>query len=247
MNLLKKLLFAGVLLAAGIQGASATSFDRGIQMNATVFVPKGQWMAGSNLSYSTFNNDDYKFLVVDNIDLTGYNFKVSPMVAYAFQDNMAIGLRGGYHRQLLKLDNVDLSLGEGMSFGVSDFYSLKHTVTGTVMHRYYIPLGESKRFALFNETQLSYGYSQSKVVNGSGAAVTGTYETSHDISLGCMPGLIAFVTNNAAVEVNVGVLGFGYTHSQQVTDQVYTGEYSAAQLDFKINLLSIALGIVFYI
>lgn len=245
--MLRKLILALILIAAGIQGASAQQFDRGIETSSTVFVPKGQWIVGSNVSYSTHNLDNYKFLVIENIHSTGYNFKISPMASYAIQNNMAVGLRAAYNRQLLKIDNAELNLGEGMDFGVSDFYSLKHTVTGTVMHRYYIPLGESKRFALFNETQLSYGYSQSKVVNGSGAAVTGTYETSHDISLGCMPGLIAFVTNNAAVEVNVGVLGFGYTHSQQVTDQVYTGEYSAAQLDFKINLLSIALGIVFYI
>ena len=81
-----------MLIAAGTLGARAQQFDRGIEMGSTVFVPKGQWLVGGNVSYSTHDNENYKFLVVENINSTGYNFKVSPMVAYAIKDNMALGL-----------------------------------------------------------------------------------------------------------------------------------------------------------
>lgn len=247
MNMLRKLILALILIAAGIQGASAQQFDRGIETSSTVFVPKGQWIVGSNVSYSTHNLDNYKFLVIENIHSTGYNFKISPMASYAIHNNMAVGLRAAYNRQLLKIDNAELNLGEGMDFGVSDFYSLKHTASGSAIYRYYITLGESKRFALFNEMQLTYGYSQSKLVNGSGTALTGTYETTHDIAVGCSPGLVAFINNYTAVEVNIGVLGFDYTHTKQVTDQVYVGYRKTSQMNFKINIFSIALGIAFYI
>ncbi len=236
-----------MLIAVGTLGAHAQRFDRGIEVNSTVFVPKGQWIVGGNISYSTHDNENYKFLVVENINSTGYNFKVSPMFAYAIKDNMALGLRGGYNRQLLKVNNADLNLGEDMNLGVSDYYSLKHTSTGSLIYRNYITLGQSKRFALFNEMQLTYGYGQAKLVDSSGAAVTGTYETTHDIAIGCSPGLVAFINNSTAVEVNVGVLGFNYSQTKQVTDQVYVGYRKASQMNFKINIFSIALGIAFYL
>ena len=236
-----------MLIAVGTLGAHAQRFDRGIEVNSTVFVPKGQWIVGGNISYSTHDNENYKFLVIENINSTGYNFKVSPMFAYAIKDNMALGLRGGYNRQLLKVNNADLNLGEDMNLGVSDYYSLKHTSTGSLIYRNYITLGKSKRFALFNEMQLSYGYGQAKLVDSSGAAVTGTYETTHDIAIGCSPGLVAFINNSTAVEVNVGVLGFNYSQTKQVTDQVYVGYRKASQMNFKINIFSIALGIAFYL
>lgn len=236
-----------MLIAVGTLGAHAQRFDRGIEVNSTVFVPKGQWIVGGNISYSTHDNENYKFLVVENINSTGYNFKVSPMFAYAIKDNMALGLRGGYNRQLLKVNNADLNLGEDMNLGISDYYSLKHTSTGSLIYRNYITLGQSKRFALFNELQLTYGYGQAKLVDSSGASVTGTYETTHDIALGCSPGLVAFINNSTAVEVNVGVLGFNYSQTKQVTDQVYVGYRKASQMNFKINIFSIALGIAFYL
>lgn len=236
-----------MLIAVGTLGAHAQRFDRGIEVNSTVFVPKGQWIVGGNISYSTHANENYKFLVIENINSTGYNFKVSPMFAYAIKDNMALGLRGGYNRQLLKVNNADLNLGEDMNLGVSDYYSLKHTSTGSLIYRNYITLGKSKRFALFNEMQLTYGYGQAKLVDSSGAAVTGTYETTHDIAIGCSPGLVAFINNSTAVEVNVGVLGFNYSQTKQVTDQVYVGYRKASQMNFKINIFSIALGIAFYL
>lgn len=246
-SMFRKFLISILLIAAGTLGARAQQFDRGIETGSTVFVPKGQWIVGGNISYSTHDNENYKFLIVENINSTGYNFKVSPMVAYAFKDNMALGLRGGYNRQLLKINNADLNLSEDMNLGVSDYYSLKHTATGSAIYRYYITLGQSKRFALFNEMQLTYGHGQSKLVDSSGAAVTGTYETTNDFAIGCSPGLVAFITNSAAVEVNVGVLGFNYSHTKQVTDQVYVGYRKASQMNFKVNIFSIALGIAFYL
>lgn len=243
----RKIFISIMLIAVGTLGAHAQRFDRGIEVNSTVFVPKGQWIVGGNVSYSTHDNENYKFLVIENINSTGYNFKVSPMFAYAIKDNMALGLRAGYNRQLLKVNNADLNLSEDMAFGVSDYYSLKHTTTGSAIYRYYITLGQSKRFALFNEMQLTYGYGQSKLVDSSGAAVTGTYETTHDFAIGCSPGLVAFINNSTAVEVNVGVLGFNYSHTKQVTDQVYVGYRKSSQMNFKINIFSIALGIAFYL
>lgn len=66
-------------------------FDRGIQSHT--FIPKGQWMVGSTFSYSEHEDDNYKFLVLEKIESTGYTFKVSPFFGYFIRDNVALGGR----------------------------------------------------------------------------------------------------------------------------------------------------------
>ena len=100
--------------------------------------------------------------------------------------------------------------------------------------RNYIPLGDSKRFAIFSETQLEFGGSQSKVANGKGEALTGTYSKSTDLAFGVAPGMVAFINNYTAVEVSIGVLGVNLSKKRQVTNQVETGEQSSTSANFKI-------------
>lgn len=57
------------------------------------FVPRGQWIFGASASYSTHTNKDYTFLVIEDINSDGYTFKVTPLIAYAIRDNMAIGVK----------------------------------------------------------------------------------------------------------------------------------------------------------
>lgn len=222
--------------------------QRGLTDTHNLFVPRGQWIFGGTASYSTHTNESYQFLVVEGIDSKGYTFRISPMIAYAFRDNMAIGGRFIYSRTLLKLDKANIKFGDedsGLDLAVRDFYSLKHSYTAAVIWRQYIPLGRNKRFALFNEMQLAAGGTQARFANDS--PVKGTYETGYTLSLGISPGIVAFATNNMAVEVNVGVMGISYTHTKQVHNQVTVGKRDASMMNFKVNLFTIGLGMVFYL
>ena len=211
--------------------------QRGLTDTHNLFVPRGQWIFGGTASYSTHSNETYRFLVVEGIESKGYTFKVSPMIAYALRDNMAIGGRFIYSRSLLKLDKADLNLGgedSDLNFEVNDYYSLRHSYSVAVIWRQYIPLGRNKRFALFNEMQLSGGGTQARFAKDS--PVKGTYETGYTFSLG-----------NMAVEVNVGVMGITYTHTKQVHNQVTVGKRDASMMNFKVNIFSIGLGMAFYL
>lgn len=225
--------------------AQAQEFKRNIE--SRVFVPKGQWIVGSSVSFSEHNEQNYQFLVIDGFNSDGYTFKVSPMLCYAFKDNVAAGGRFSYGRTLTKLDNVTLNLDEDTKFDVNDLYQLKHSYGAIGILRNYINLGTSKRFALFAETRLEFGGSQSKVVTKNGDSLTGTYTKTTDFGLGVAPGIVAFINNYTAVEVSVGVLGLNFSKVKQTTDQVYIGERSSGSANFKINLFSIGLGIAFYI
>ena len=188
--------------------------ERGLTDTHNLFVPKGQWIFGGTASYSTHTNKGYQFLVIEGINSKGYTFRVSPMIAYAFRDNMALGGRFIYSRTLLKLDNAELHFGNeetGTNIVARDFYSLKQTYSAA------------------------------------DSPVKGTYETGYTLSLGISPGIVAFATNNMAVEVNVGVMGISYTHTKQVHNQVTVGKRNTSMMNFKVNIFSIGLGMAFYL
>ena len=211
------------------------------------FVPKGQWILGNTISYSEYSGKNYQFLVVENFSGKGYSFKVSPVLCYAFKDNMAAGGRFEYQRSLNRLNTVDVIINDDTDFSVTDFYQLTHSYSGMAVLRNYINLGNSRRFGLFNETQLIVGGSQSKLVSGTGESLTGTFEKTTEMKVGVSPGFVAFINNYTAVELSIGVLGFSYSKVHQTTDQVQVGERSSSRANFKINIFSIGLGLAFYI
>lgn len=219
--------------------------NRGISNLKTEFVPKGQWVFGGSVSYSTHTNDNYTFLIVEDIKSNGYQFKISPLVGYAYGRNSLVGVRFGYSRGLTELDNASLSI---TSLDNSFYYSLKHSYNVEALWRKYIPLGKNnKRFALFAEVALAMGGSQKKLASGPQQNLSGTYATSFDVSLGVNPGIAAFLTNNMAIEVNIGVFGFSYSNTRQIANQVVSGTTSTSQMNFKINIFSIGLGASFYL
>jgi len=222
--------------------------QRGLVDISHVFVPEGQWIFGGTASYSAHVNDDYTFFIVEKINSDGYTFKVSPLIGYALRNNMALGMRFVYGRSLLKVDSGELNLGDeesGTHLTAEYYYSLKHSYSAAAIWRQYIPLGRNRRIALFNEMSLTLGGHQKKFAADS--PVRGTYETGYSVSLGVSPGLVAFATNSMAVEVNVGVMGISYTHAHQDHNRVREGDVKSSLMNFKINLLSIGLGVSFYL
>lgn len=221
---------------------------RGLTSRSNLFVPKGQWIFGGAASYSTHTNSSYDFLVIENINSDGYTVKVSPFLAYAVKDNMAIGARFIYSRTFYKLDSAELKMGDedtGINLGVDGYYVLRHSYEGAVTWRNYIPLGRSKRFAIFTDIQFSAGGIQGKYAEGQ--PVRGTFERGYSVGLGVTPGLVAFATNNMALEVSVGVMGISYSHIDQVHNQVTTGSRSSSNMNFKVNIFSLGLGVAFYL
>ena len=215
------------------------------------FVPKGQWIFGGTASYSMHQNDNYKFLVVDNIDSDGYTVNVSPMVAYAVGKNMAVGVRFGYGRTLLALDNASVSV-SGNDFSVDYFHRIKHSYTGTIFWRPYIPLGYSNRFAVYAEVQLNVSGGQSKVVAENGVIdgiqnYAGSYSNNFGASISLQPGIVAFVTNSTALELSIGVFGIGVDRVTQLKNQVEEGEFMSSNMNFKLNFLSVGFGVSFYL
>jgi hypothetical protein len=100
--------------------------------------------------------------------------------------------------------------------------------------------------------QLSLSGGQTRVVAENGVVdgmqnYVGTYSKNFGASIALQPGIVAFVTNNTALELSVGVFGIGIDRVTQLKNQVEEGEYLSSDMNFKINFLSVGFGVSFYL
>ena len=235
-----------VTLLLGAFSAGAQQYDRGYEtVPSSPFIEKGTWLVGGTAKYSQHVNDGYNFLVVSNINSEGYNIAVNPRVMYTFRDNMAVGLKLSYDRSMLDLTSADLGVAS-IEMNAADCYQIQHKYSAYGIFRAYIPFGNSRRVAMFADLQLGGSFKQGKAFNAGGDYVGGTYNQSYSLHLGVNPGLVAFLTERLAVEMNVGVFGVNYSWENQIHNQVEHGSSDSASAGFMINLLSLGVGISYY-
>lgn len=241
----KKIAVLLISLLCAVEICAQKGFDR--EIKTSVFVPKGTWMGGCSFSYSEQTNDNYQFLVLKDIKATGYTFKVNPYSGYFFADNMAAGVRFNYTRTFADIGNFDINLGDDLNFSIDDYKYLEHSFSTSAFLRTYMGFGSGKIFGFFNELRLAYAYGQGKDSSGVGNDFTGTYQTIHRLQIGSAPGVTAFVTPNAAVEVSVDLVGLDFKWINQTTDRIETGYRRSSSGNFKIDILSLNIGMTFYI
>lgn len=258
MNRTLSLLFAFCLCLpvwASDDETSAETFDRGIGKANSLFIPKGTVGGGLSVSYSSYelgnSADDagYKMLMslLDNVHGSLQSFGVAPYLSYFIKDNLALGLRFDYDKSGYNLESLDLSLGDLMTLNVSDMNYLKQAYSGSITLRNYMPIADSKRFAMFAELRATGSYAQSESYKMQDGKKYGTYQDIYKGSLSVVPGLCCFVTNEAALEVSVGVLGFTHQKTVQTTNQIEVSQMVQNNASFKINLFSINMGVSIYL
>lgn len=212
-----------------------------------VFVPKKQWMLGGTINFQEWDTDNINLLVLKDVNIEGHTFSASPYFGYFVANNIAIGGRYSYSRNYFYLGNFDLNLGEDFNISLKDLYYLEHTHEATFFMRSYMPLGRSKMFGFFNDIQLTYSHTVGKNSTGSGADYDGSYGKTHALKLSFCPGMAAFVTDFLAAEASIGVMGFKYKWQDQHTNRIESGKSRSTGANFRFNLLSINLGLTFYL
>ena len=237
------------------QKKEVVPFDRGIGRSKSVFIPKGTIGAGVSFSYNNYSIGnaaaDAGYSMLFNLlgDIHGnlLSFGISPYASYFISDNLSVGARFDYDRSSMGLNNLSLSLSDELGFSVKDFNYFKQTYTGALTLRTYLPFANSKRFAMFTEIRATGGYGQAESYKLDEGDKFGTYQDIYSFELGLVPGLCAFVTNEVALEVAVGLLGFNYQKVAQHTNQVDYSEMERSGANFKLNIFSISFGLSFYI
>lgn len=242
-------------LAASEQEEAVEVFDRGVGKMNSVFIPKGYIGGGFTFSYKTYDlgnaSDDIGYSMLFSL-LSGlkgdmYTLGISPSISYFVADNFSVGARFDYDRTNLNVGNLGLSLGDLASLSIQDYHMLKNSYSGAVTARYYMPIANSKRIAMFGEVRLGFELGQSVSYKVTEGRNQGTFQDIYGGGLNVVPGLCVFATNNVCVEVAVGVLGINYQYVRQTTNLVEESAMQQSGANFKINPLSISLGMSFYL
>lgn len=234
------------LLFLGTFSAGAQRYDRGYdKVPASPFVKKGTFIIGGNARFSQHLNDKYTFLVINNINSTGLSAGGNLDMLCTFKDNMAIGLKGGYDRSVLDLTSADLAVAQ-IEMSAADCYQIQHKASIYGVFRAYIPFGNSKRVAMFADLQLGGSFKQAIAYNAGGDNVLGTFNEAYTLKLGVDPGLVAFLTDRFALQMNVGVFGIKYSWENQKHNQVDNGSSDFTSAGFMVNLLALGVGISYY-
>lgn len=231
------------------------AMDRGAGKMNSVFIPKGYIGGGFAFSYKTFDlgsgTDDVGYSMLFSL-LSGmkgdmHTFGIAPSISYFIMDNLAVGVRFDYDRTNLNVGSLGLSLGDLASISLNDYAMLKNMYSTAVTGRYYMPIANSKRIAMFGEVQLGFDAGQSLTYKIQDGNKYGTFQQIYGFGLNVVPGLCVFATNEVCVEVAVGILGIDYQHIRQETNRVDVSVMSQSGANFKINPLSISLGLSFYL
>ena len=131
-------------------------YDRGI-LNYR-FVPKGKWIGGLTFSYVNLDSDNSSMLyaILGDMDATFTMKSIHPFVGYALKDNVVVGAKFGYSHIVGDLGNIDLNLGDDLSFNIGNMRYTEDMYSFGVFNRSYVGLDENGIFGLFNETALTY-------------------------------------------------------------------------------------------
>jgi hypothetical protein len=242
-------------------------FDRGLAFDTrTPSMPKGLWAAGISGGYSQHDNNDYGVFILDALNSRGNTLTVSPMVHYVFANNQSIGLRFQYRHSLFDMADAAFHLTPELSTMLFGDDGLKYrfesdNFMGFVSYRYYVGIGQSKRFLIFNEVQAGIGGGSGREDSGMTAAgdfKRTTHQKSLDFRLGFSPGATVFVTNQMAIELQIGLLGYEYrrltqqaatapTTPEQIAVPPRAGSRTTHNVSARFDLLSITFGATFYL
>lgn len=221
-------------------------FDRGLYN--FMFIPKGQWGFGLTASYGEFNTDDSQLLsILKDLDLKIKAYSIKPSISYFFDNNQAVGLQFNYSRTITDLSGLSVDFDDDINFSLHDVSYYSESYAASAFYRYYVGLGKMKRFAVFNEVELSFGSGTSRFKRIYNSEPRDTRTNSTTASLNFSPGLCVFIQDNVSFNISFGVFGIHAKHEKQWVDDVKAGSRTSSGANFKFNIFNINFGMGVYI
>lgn len=217
-------------------------YDRGL-FNF-LFIPKGQWSFGLTASYGEFKSEDVQLLnAFKDFDFKGKIYSIKPQVGYALKNNHIIGVKFDYSRGEADLGSLKVDIGDDLDFSLADIsYHTNSWATG-VFYRSYVGLSTEKRFAIFNEVDLSFGHSSSRFTRSYDGEPRLTKTSATTAALNFSPGVCMFILDNVSFNVSFGVFGIRMRDEKQWTNGEIDGSRFSSGANFKFNLFNINFGL----
>lgn len=221
------------------------------EMEKNKFVYKGETMMGLTISYGTLNTDNADmFPIFEEINVGGSIVTLNPYIGYFYRDNNCFGVRFGYSHVDGTLDSFGVDLGEqnDIELDIPWIDLSSRRFSASAFHRTYVGLDEKCRFGAFGELELSYTNGNNMFAYKSGDRLKHTRSKSQSVRVLFSPGVAVYALPNVSASVSFGLGGFKYTFTQQYDENgEKTGKRHYSNLNFRLNLLDIRIGLTFHL
>ncbi len=221
-------------------------FDRGLYN--FLFIPKGQWAFGLTASYGEFDCNDLQMLsVIKDVDFKVKAYSINPSISYFYRNNQSVGVKFKYVRNDADLGHLAVDIDDDINFSISDVSYFGESYSASVFYRNYVGLGTMKRFAIFNEVDLSVGGGSSRFKRSYNGELRDTHTKSTIAALNFSPGLCMFIMDNVSFNVSFGVFGINLKNEKQTTNGVEEGSRFTSGANFRFNIFNINFGLGIHI
>lgn len=221
-------------------------YDRGLYN--FLFIPKGQWAFGLTAAYGSFDSKDVQLLsVIKDFDFKGTIYSIKPSVAYFWKNNQSVGIKFNYTHSDLNLPNLSVDFDDDLNFSIKDVSYYSETYSVALFYRNYVGLGREKRFAVFNDVDLSFGGGSSRFKRYYGGELRDTHTQIFEAALNFSPGVCIFIMDYVSFNVSFGVFGLQMRKETQNTNDVEEGSRFTSGANFKFNIFNINFGIGIHI
>lgn len=221
-------------------------YDRGL-FNF-LFIPKGQIALGLTANYGSFDSQDMQFLgVIEDFDFKGNIYSVKPTFSYFFRNNESLGLKFTYTKGDADLGHLAVDFDDDINFDIHDVRYTTRTVAGAIFYRKYVGLSSSKRFAVFNDVDLSFGGGRTRFVRYYNDEARDTRTRIFEAALNFSPGVCVFIQDYVSFNVSFGVFGVYFRNAHQTTNDVDDGKRFTSGANFRFNIFNINFGLGIHI
>ena len=213
---------------------------------------KGTWLLGGTLSAKSNSLSDIDLLVLDveGFDQRAFNVRVEG--SYFYKENVSVGLGLQYGEN--KVDLVANLLDNSYTRNIRNF-SRSYETLGFIKN--HIPISSNNVFYVTNQTELYYGYKSGPSETYIGEILERNYAVKHSMGVSIRPGILVFLTDDFAFDLNMGILGF--SHSKEDVSYEYPennppseinrksdSTNKSTDLNLKFDLLKIGFGFSYY-
>jgi hypothetical protein len=204
-------------------------------------IQKGRFYTSLTFSLNQRSAENEDQLLRQVVDQERLNYRITSNSGYAIKDNMTLGLSLGYGRQKEEITFLDDNDDEITSKRLQQGFSFSPNM------RNYIPIGKGQ-LQILVQTELGFtvGESLERVFYENEVdKIEGDF---FEIALGVSPGLVLFFDKNWAFETTVGIAGLSTRIEEEVVNNDEQNRTRIVQnnIDLKINLLALNLGVAFY-
>lgn len=236
----------------GLLDISRDTAEKPIAHSVGKRLAKGTWLLGGTFSAKTNNLSDVDLLFVDVEDFDQRAFNARIEGSYFYKENVSVGLGLQYGEK--KVDLGANLLDNSYDKNIRTF-NRSYGVLGFIKN--HIPISSNNVFYATNQTELYYGYDSGPSETYVGDILERKYASQHKVGVSIRPGILVFLTDSFAFDLNMGILGF--SHSTQNVRYTYpennppsednrkeNGRNKSTDLNLKFDLLKLGFGFSYY-